>query len=169
MKLPEWNKTQKILIGVLAGVMLCVIVVVLALVTRPAQTATASDKSGNGAASDHAAANFGFDDPEIGSDEISLIEDSSVSVNNASPLPPDLVLTFRADADRPLPEEGARLCFMYDQNMAGDKLLVSEGKGKDWAGGVAFGFPALDGVCCFNAAFCFGMLSHMYREVSQAL
>ena len=109
MKLPEWNKTQKILIGVLAGVMLCVIVVVLALVTRPAQTATASDKSGNGAASDHAAANFGLDDPEIGSDEISLIEDSSVSVNNASPLPPDLVLTFRADADRPLPEEGAVL------------------------------------------------------------
>ena len=108
MKLPEWNKTQKILIVALAGVMLCVVAVVLVLVTRPAQTATAVDAALN-ARNSAASAAAGYDDPEENVEEISLIEDTLVSVQNQATVAPDLALTFLPDAEHPLPEDGAVL------------------------------------------------------------
>ena len=92
LKLPAWSKKQTILIGVLAGVLLCAIVFLIAVLSRPAEPACAEDPDSNEVAED-----------------IELIEEGSVSLSLAATPPPDLALTFREDADNPLPENGAIL------------------------------------------------------------
>ena len=92
MKFPEWNKKQTILIGVLAGVLLCAVIFLIAVLTRPAKAALLDSP-----------------DPSDGVEDIELIEDSSVSLESSSTPPPDLSLSFRADPAYPMPENGAVL------------------------------------------------------------
>ena len=92
MKLPAWTKKQTILIGALGGVLLCALVLLLALLARPAAPAMTDEPDG---------------EPET--DDVELIGESVVSLNESTTPPPDLVLTFRADEAYPFPEEGAVL------------------------------------------------------------
>ena len=93
LKLPEWNKQQKILICVAAGLLLCALIVLVALVARPAKTVLSA----------------GVDEPEFINEREDLSGEDSVSPASAATIPPDLKLTFQADDAHPLPEEGAVL------------------------------------------------------------
>ncbi len=88
MKFPEWSKKQTILIGVLAGVLVCAVMLLVAIATRPAETAL-------------------LDEPE--DESIELVEERAVTLVEESTPPPDLSLIFRADSANPLPEDGAVL------------------------------------------------------------
>ena len=88
MKVPSWSKKQTILIGVLAGVLLCAILFLVAVATRPAKTVL-------------------LDEPEY--EDIELIEENAVSLETETTPPPDLSLIYRKDREHPLPEDGAVL------------------------------------------------------------
>ncbi len=92
MKVSEWSKKQTILIGVLIGVLLCAILFLVAIATRPAATAL-------------------LDEPETYDDaeNIEMIDVGTVSLSTEPTPPPDLSLIFRPDGTHPLPEEGAVL------------------------------------------------------------
>ena len=88
MKVPAWSKKQTILIGVLAGVLLCAILFLVAVATRPAETVL-------------------LDEPE--NEDIELVEEGAVSLETEATPPPDLSLIYRKDSEHPLPEDGAVL------------------------------------------------------------
>ena len=92
LKLPEWNKKQTVWIGVLTGVLLCAIIFLIAVLTRPAAFATLDTP-----------------DPLDATEDIELIEEGSVSRKEAPTPPPDLALTFLTDPAYPMPESGAIL------------------------------------------------------------
>ncbi len=89
MKLPEWNKKQTILIGVLAGVLLCAVIFLIAVATRPAAEAL-------------------LDEPDPGED-IELIEEGTVSLLSEATPPPDLSMRFVPDDEHPMPSDGSIL------------------------------------------------------------
>ena len=99
MKVPEWSKKQTILIGVLVGVLLCAILFLVAIATRPAATTL-------------------LDEPEDEAD-IALIEEGAVSLETEATPPPDLSLIFRPDSEYPLPEDGAELALGGDYTIGG--------------------------------------------------
>ena len=84
---------QKILIGVAAGLLLCALIFLLVLLTRPAAQTISP----------------GVDEPEFVDESEQPAEEDAVSAQAAPTLPPDLELTFFADDAHPLPEEGAVL------------------------------------------------------------
>lgn len=92
LKLPEWSKKQTILIGVLAGVLLCAILFFIAVATRPAAEALLDTP-----------------DPSDEPEDIELIEEGTVSLSTQATPPPDLSLIFRADDVTAMPEDGAVL------------------------------------------------------------
>lgn len=102
MKLPAWNKKQTIVIGALAGVLLCAIVFLIAVLSRPAEPASAD-----------------VPDAELSPEDIKLIEEGSVSLSVAATPPPDLALIFREDSAQPLPENGAELRLGEDYAIGG--------------------------------------------------
>jgi hypothetical protein len=85
----DWSKKQKILIGALTGVMLILILVFVVLVSRASSPA--------------------FDTDEPDGEEILYVGEGVVSNQAESTPPPDLVLEYRPDPHRPLPENGAVL------------------------------------------------------------
>lgn len=89
MKFPEWSKKQTVLIGLLAGVLVCAIMFLIAVATRPAETAL-------------------LDEPED-EESIELVEERAVTIAEEATPPPDLSLFFRADSANPLPEDGSVL------------------------------------------------------------
>ena len=98
MKLPEFTKKQQILIGVLAGVLLCALVFLIAVATRPAAPVVT-------------------DEPEP--EDIPLIEEGAVELASESTPPPDLSLIFRPDPDQPLPESGEIIALGSDHTIGG--------------------------------------------------
>jgi len=95
VKLPEFSKKQTILIGALGGVLLCALILLIALLSRPA----ASEAS------------VMTDEPDLeaGDEDVEWIGEGVVSLREQSTPPPDLVLTFRPDAEHPFPENRAVL------------------------------------------------------------
>ena len=107
MKLPDWNKKQIILIGVLLGTLLCAAVVLIAVLSRPAPATPVSADEPEPEAKAEA---FDEPDPLVEDEEIELIEeDGVVSPKSVPTPPPDLVLDFRPDEANPMPEDGAVL------------------------------------------------------------
>lgn len=87
MSIP-WSKKQTILIGVLSGLLLCALMLLVAVMTRPAETALTDEPEGEG---------------------IELVEEGAVSLVTLATPPPDLSLIFEKDDSHPLPENGAVL------------------------------------------------------------
>jgi len=85
----DWSKQQKILIGSLSGVMLALLVLLIVVLARPSAPV--------------------FDPDTPDGDEVQFIDEGVVSLDVQATPPPDLVLDFRPDPDRPLPENGAVL------------------------------------------------------------
>ncbi len=102
MHFSDWTRKQKILIGTLAGVMLILIGVFIALAAHRAAPA--------------------FDPDEPGEDEIRYVGEGVVSMDAEPTPPPDLVLEFRPDPDRPLPENGAVLALGEAYELGGTVL-----------------------------------------------
>lgn len=98
LKVSEWSKKQTILIGVLAGVLLCAIIFLVAVATRPAETTM-------------------LDEPEEA--DIALIDEGEVSLETEATPPPDLSLIFRPDSEHPLPEDRAELALGSDYTIGG--------------------------------------------------
>ena len=98
LKVSEWSKKQTILIGVLAGVLLCAIIFFVAVATRPAETTM-------------------LDEPEEA--DIALIDEGEVSLETEATPPPDLSLIFRPDSEHPLPEDRAELALGSDYTIGG--------------------------------------------------
>ncbi|MBR6039469.1 MAG: M15 family metallopeptidase [Clostridia bacterium] len=99
MKVSEWSKKQTILIGVLVGVLLCAILFLVAVATRPAAPTL-------------------LDEPDDEAD-IELIEEGAVSLKTEATPPPDLSLIFRPDSEHPLPEDRAVLALGGDYTIGG--------------------------------------------------
>lgn len=91
-----------ILLGALFGVLLCALVFLIAILTRPSASPAADD----GPASD----------PDEG---IERIEEGEVSLSLAPTPPPDLALTFLPDDEYPMPGEGAVLALGEDFTIGG--------------------------------------------------
>ena len=101
MKLPAWNKKQTVLIGVLVGVLLCSIIFLIAVLSRPAETVS-------------------VDAPDAEPEDIELIEEGSVALSKAAATtPPDLSLLFRDDEDFPMPSDGDVLALGVDRAICG--------------------------------------------------
>ncbi len=97
MKLPQWNKKQTVWIGVSVGVLLCAVIALLAILSRPA--APASTEPAPSVSAETPA-------PESFEDEVVLPYDESyVKLRTQATPPPDLALTFRADDAYPMPED----------------------------------------------------------------
>jgi hypothetical protein len=92
VKLPEFSKKQTILIGALGGVLLCALILLIVLLTRPAAPAMTDEPDAV---------------PE--DEDVEWIGEGVVSLKEQATPPPDLVLTFRTDAEHPFPEDGAVL------------------------------------------------------------
>ena len=99
MKLPELTKKQSVLIGILAGVLLCAVIFTVAVASRPAEPAAVTDE------------------PET--EDITFIGEGSVMLAAAPTPPPDLALTFRVDPDQPLPDDGEILALGSDRTIGG--------------------------------------------------
>ena len=95
MKLPDWSRKQTILIGALAGVLLCALVFLLVVALLPAPDVLPDESD--------------VPDAEPVVEDIEWIGEGIVSLKDEPEPPKDLVLTFRADESHPLPEDGAVL------------------------------------------------------------
>ncbi len=102
MKRPQWSKKQAILIGALGGVMLCAIVFLIAILSRPAAQTVADTP-----------------EPKVETEDITYMEEGTVALETEPTPPPDLVIDFRADTEHPLPEDGAVLPLGEDYTIGG--------------------------------------------------